>query len=185
MLHPIAGITKRGDFEYPSRTRGYMRIHEKYLRDDAILALLPLAMRMAGPREALWHALIRKNYGATHFIVGRDHAGPGSNSSGEAFYDPYEAQRLAKQYEIELGISIIPMPEIVYVEEKKTYVPVDELQPEYTVRNISGTQFRTMLRRNEEIPAWFSFPEVIEELKEELEKERTISKPKTSDTTSE
>ncbi len=165
LIHPVVGLTKEGDIDYITRVRTYKQIRENYLAERAKLALLPLAMRMAGPREALWHAIIRKNYGATHFIVGRDHAGPGKDSAGRPFYEPYAAQELAKRYESELGIAIVPMQEMAYVAELGEYVPADELQPQHTVKNISGTEFRRMLSEDLPVPEWFSFPEVIEELR--------------------
>lgn len=172
LIHPVVGLTKEGDIDYITRVRAYKRLHERYLADRAKLSLLPIAMRMAGPREAVWHALIRKNYGCTHFIVGRDHAGPGNDSSGKPFYGPYEAQKLVLQYEKDIGIAIIPMQEMAYVEEENAYYPADEIKPHHTVKNISGTQFRKMLRDGDEIPEWFSFPEVIEELRRGIEREK-------------
>jgi len=169
LLHPVAGLTQENDIDYPRRTRGYMRVCEKYLKDDAVLALLPIAMRMAGPREALWHALIRRNYGATHFIIGRDHAAPGIDPSGKPFYGPYAAQELARTHAHELGIHIVPIPEMLFVREENAYIPADEVRPHHTPMRISGTRFRKMLREGEEIPDWFSFPEVIEELTYETE----------------
>jgi len=165
LLHPVVGITKEGDIDYPARTRSYIRLQERYFGERALLSLLPLAMRMAGPREALWHALIRKNYGATHFVVGRDHAGPGSDSAGRPFYAIYAARELAVKYQSELGITIIPTAEMLYVENEDRYVPADELLPHHRICSISGTQFRRMLREGTSIPSWFSFPEVIEELR--------------------
>lgn len=171
LLHPVVGQTKEGDIDYISRVRAYKRLVTERMKDSAHLALLPIAMRMAGPREAVWHALIRKNYGATHFIVGRDHAGPGSDSSGKPFYDPYAAQQLAKQLEGDLGIEIIPMQEMAYLEEEERYIPSDELKSGQKTQSISGTQFRSMLRNGEAIPEWFSFPEVVEELRIAVAKE--------------
>ncbi len=165
LLHPVVGMTKEGDIDYVTRVRSYKKLYEKYLKDHATLSLLPLAMRMAGPREALWHALIRKNYGATHFIMGRDHAGPGNGKDGKPFYGPYDAQLLAKKYEKEIGLEIITQPEMVYVAELDLYVSPDEVKEGHTIKNISGTEFRRMLRAGEEIPSWFSYPEVIEELR--------------------
>jgi sulfate adenylyltransferase len=165
LLHPVVGLTKEGDIDYVTRVRSYKKLYETYLKDNATLSLLPLAMRMAGPREALWHALIRKNYGATHFIIGRDHAGPGNNKEGKPFYGPYDAQVLAKKYEKEIGLEIITQPEMVYVEELDMYVSPEEVSEGHTVKNISGTEFRRMLRAGEKIPSWFSYPEVIEELR--------------------
>ncbi len=164
LLHPVVGQTKVGDVNHYTRVRCYQQVVRKFAADSAILSLLPLAMRMAGPREALWHALIRKNYGATAFIVGRDHAGPGNDSSDKPFYDPYAAQRLVKQYEAELGMEILTFSEYSYVVNQKCFLPADKLKDSDRVLNISGTKFREMLERGEEIPEWFSFPEVIQEL---------------------
>lgn len=172
LLHPVVGITKEGDIDYITRVRAYKRLHKARMQDMGMLALLPLAMRMAGPREALWHALVRKNYGATHFIVGRDHAGPGSDSFGKPFYGPYEAQELAKSMEKELGIGIVPVREMAYVESENRYFTPEELQPHHVVKTISGTEFRRMLRNGEPIPEWFSFPEVIDELRGAIQKEK-------------
>lgn len=172
LVHPVVGLTKEGDMDYISRVRAYRRLVENRMKDFALLALLPIAMRMAGPREALWHALIRKNYGATHFIVGRDHAGPGRDLNGKPFYGPYDAQKLAAQYEKELEIGIVPVKEMAYVEEEDIYVPADELKPHQQTKTISGTQFRAMLRAGEPIPEWFSFPEVVDELRRAVSKEK-------------
>ena len=169
LMHPVAGLTKQGDIDYITRVRSYKRLYEKYMKDFAKLAILPLAMRMGGPREALWHAIIRKNYGATHLIVGRDHAGPGNDSSGKPFYGPYDAQELAQSYENEIGIKIIPQKEHVYVEELDAYLPQESVNPRHTIKNISGTQFRKMLAEGSEIPSWFSFPEVIDELRKSVQ----------------
>lgn len=170
LVHPVVGITKEGDIDYVSRVRAYKRLVEKRMKDFAILALLPIAMRMAGPREALWHALIRKNYGATHFIIGRDHAGV-KDAKGVSFYGPYDSQELVLKFKDELGIGIIPMKELAYVPSKETYIPTDELVPGEETQTISGTEFRRMLREGTDIPEWFSFPEVVEELRVAMKKE--------------
>lgn len=172
LIQPVVGLTKRGDIDYISRVRSYKRLVDNRMKDNVLLSLLPLAMRMAGPREAVWHALIRKNYGATHFIIGRDHAGPGKDSAQIPFYGPYAAQELAKSVENELGISIITSQEMSYVPEFDTYLPADELATGQEIKTISGTEFRRLLRLGEEVPAWFSFPEVIEELRKAAQKER-------------
>lgn len=165
LLHPVVGMTKPGDVDHYTRVRCYEQIIKKYPEQTSALSLLPLAMRMGGPREALWHAQIRRNYGATHFIVGRDHAGPGQDSSGEAFYDPYAAQQLVETHASEVGIKVVPFKAVVYVENKAEYHPADEVSSNDTVLNISGTEFRRRLRNDLAIPPWFSFPEVIGELK--------------------
>lgn len=172
LVHPVVGMTREGDIDYITRVRTYQVVCELYGEDFTMLALLPLAMRMAGPREALWHMLVRKNYGATHFIVGRDHAGPGTDSSGEPFYGPYEARDLAEQYADEAGITIVPSDELAYSEQKGAYVSPGDLAPEETPLSISGTEFRRRLYAGEEIPEWFSFPESIAALQVGVAKQK-------------
>jgi len=173
LIHPAVGQTKDGDIESYTRIKIYEHVTNEYASDFAKLSLLPLAMRMAGPREALWHALIRKNYGCTHFIVGRDHAGPGKDKDGNDFYGKYDAQELAKKYEDEIGIKIIPVEEMAYVEETGKYHFLREIENDNTVKNISGTQFREMLKNGEEIPEWFSFTGVVDILKKEEDKKKS------------
>ena len=163
LLHPVVGGTKEGDIDYISRVRAYKRLKQVRLTSNATLALLELSMRMAGPREALWHALVRRNYGATHFIVGRDHAGPGADRTGASFYPPFAAQELVQKHEAELGMTIVAAPEFAYSAGKQLYLPAEEIVPEDR-KTISGTQLRAALRRGEALPDWFSFPEVLEEL---------------------
>ena len=164
LIHPVVGMTKPGDVDYLTRVRCYEELLKRYPEDTTMLSLLPLAMRMGGPREALWHALIRKNYGCSHFIVGRDHAGPGNDSNDQPFYDPFEAQRLMHEYADELGIEMVPFKMMVYVQERAEYVPSDEVHAGETVLNISGTELRRRLAKGLDIPEWFTFPEVVEEL---------------------
>lgn len=165
LIHPVVGMTKPGDVDHYTRVHCYQSLMESYPKDSAILSLLPIAMRMAGPVEALWHALIRKNYGCTHFIVGRDHAGPGKDKDGNDFYGPYDAQEMVAKYQDEIGIEMVPFQELVYVQERDSYMPVDEVKSGETVLKISGTEFRRMLKTGEEVPAWFSYPGIIAELK--------------------
>jgi sulfate adenylyltransferase len=165
LIHPVVGMTKTGDIDYVTRVHSYKRVQESYAKEFAEVSLLPLAMRMGGPREALWHAIIRRNYGCTHFIVGRDHAGPGKDRQGKPFYEPYAAQDAVKEHEEELGITMVTPKEMVYVEERATYVPINEVAKTETIKNISGTEFREMLRRGDPIPSWFSFPEVVSEIR--------------------
>jgi sulfate adenylyltransferase len=120
---------------------------------------------MGGPREAIWHALIRKNHGVTHFIVGRDHAGPGKDSDGKPFYGPYEAQELFKKHEKEIGVTMVPFSMMVYLEDEDRYVPDNEVPKDARVLNISGTELRARLNEGREIPAWFTYPEVVRELR--------------------
>jgi len=164
LIHPVVGMTKPGDVDYLTRVRCYEELLKRYPEDTTMLSLLPLAMRMGGPREALWHALIRKNFGCSHFIVGRDHAGPGNDSKDQPFYDPFEAQRLMHEHADELGIEMVPFKMMVYVQERAEYVPSDEVHEGETVLNISGTELRRRLAKGLDIPEWFTFAEVVEEL---------------------
>ncbi|HKI85465.1 MAG TPA: bifunctional sulfate adenylyltransferase/adenylylsulfate kinase [Thermoanaerobaculia bacterium] len=165
LINPSVGMTKPGDVDHYTRVRCYQKLLRRYPKHTALLSLLPLAMRMGGPREALLHAIIRKNYGCTHFIVGRDHAGPGKDSNGEPFYGPYEAQELFRQHEEELGIKMVPFRMMGYVEELDAYVPADKIDEGQKMLTISGTELRERLAKGREIPDWFTFPEVAEELR--------------------
>jgi sulfate adenylyltransferase len=165
MIHPVVGITKPGDVDPYTRVRCYQALLPTYPEGSALLSLLPLAMRMGGPREALWHAIIRMNYGATHFIVGRDHAGPGPGADGRPFYHPYDAQRLLRRYAPELGITILPYQRMVYLADEDAYVQEDEAPPGARVLTISGTQLRRRLAEGGDLPHWFTPPEVAAELR--------------------
>ena len=165
LIHPVVGMTKPGDVDHYTRVRCYEHVLGQYPDQTTSLSLLPLAMRMGGPREALWHAIIRKNYGCTHFIVGRDHAGPGKDSQGNDFYGPYDAQTLFREHEQELDISMVPFRLMVYAENRAQYMPLDETTDQDNVLNISGTELRRRLQEGLEIPDWFSFPEVVSELR--------------------
>ena len=165
LINPVVGMTKPGDVDHFTRVRCYEKLIGHYPEQTTTLSLLPLAMRMAGPREAVWHAIIRKNYGCTHLIVGRDHAGPGNNSAGKPFYGPYDAQELFKQHEQELDITMVAFPNLVYSESRVQYVPEDKVEPNEKVLSLSGTELRRRLQEGLDIPEWFSFPEVVEELR--------------------
>jgi len=165
LIQPSVGMTKPGDVDHYTRVRCYLALLRHYPQDTAKLALLPLAMRMAGPREAVWHAIIRKNYGCTHLIVGRDHAGPGSESNGRPFYGAYAAQELLGKHAQELGVGVLPFKMMVYVEDLDAYVPEDEVPKKTRVLSISGTELRRRLAEGREIPGWFTFPEVAKELR--------------------
>ena len=165
LLQPVVGLTKPGDVDHFTRVRCYRAIGVHYPPALMKLSLLNLAMRMAGPREGLWHAIIRKNHGCTHFIVGRDHAGPGSDSKGNPFYGPYEAQDLLAKYQDEIEISMIPFQEMVYAVGRSQYLPIDEIGEGEEVLSISGTELRRRLREGLDIPDWFSYPEVVAELR--------------------
>ena len=168
LLHPVVGMTKPGDIDHYSRVRTYIALAERYYeRDQILLSLLPLAMRMAGPREALWHALIRRNYGANHLIVGRDHASPGVDSNGKPFYGPYDAQELAERHSAELGVRIIPFTELIYLPEEQRYEEISRTAPETPTLLISGTQVREeYLNKGRKLPDWFTRPEVAQILSE-------------------
>jgi sulfate adenylyltransferase len=165
LIHPVVGMTKPGDVDYYTRVRCYQLLLSKFPQSTAKLSLLPLAMRMGGPREAIWHALIRKNHGVTHFIVGRDHAGPGKDTDGKPFYGPYEAQEVFKKHEADIGVTMVPFNMMVYLEDQDKYVPDDEVKNGDRVLNISGTELRQRLNEGREIPAWFTYPEVVTELR--------------------
>jgi len=165
LIHPSVGMTKPGDVDYFTRVRCYQLLLPKFPSGTVKLSLLPLAMRMGGPREAIWHALIRKNHGATHMIVGRDHAGPGKDSNGKPFYGPYEAQELFKKHEAAVGVTMVPFNMMVYLEDQGYYVPDNEVPNGSRVLNISGTELRQRLNEGREIPGWFTYPEVVEELR--------------------
>jgi len=165
LLHPSVGMTRPGDIDHYTRVRAYQALLPRYPAGTVMLSLLPLAMRMAGPREAVWHAIIRKNYGCSHFIVGRDHAGPGSAKDGRPFYDPYAAQQLVQRHERDLGVRIVPFQNMVYLEERDTYVPEDQVPSGLEPTSLSGTEMRRRLAEGRELPGWFTFPEVEGELR--------------------
>ena len=164
LLHPVVGLTKPGDVNHYTRTRCYQHVMREYPKNSAMLSLLPLAMRMGGPREAILHAIIRKNYGCTHLIVGRDHAGPGMNSQGNPFYGPYDAQNMLREFEREIGISMVPFKFMVYVPKTKKYVPVDDVEKDVEYKTLSGTELRHYLSKGRDIPEWFTFKAVAREL---------------------
>ncbi|KAJ2961323.1 hypothetical protein NQZ79_g3415 [Umbelopsis isabellina] len=166
LIHPVVGLTKPGDIDHYTRVRVYKALMPKYPNGMAELSLLPLAMRMGGPREAIWHALIRKNHGVTHFIVGRDHAGPGKNSQGVDFYGPYDAQEAVEKYKDEIGIEIVPFQMVAYCPDTDEYMPADEVPAGVKTLNISGTELRRRLKQGLPIPEWFSYPEVVKVLRQ-------------------
>ncbi len=164
LIHPVVGPTKPGDIDHYTRVRCYQKILKYFPKGTTTLSLLPLAMRMAGPREALWHAIIRKNYGCTHIIIGRDHAGPGTDKNGKAYYGPYDAQNLLIKHEDEIGIKMVPFKMMVYVKEDDQYMEIDSVPKNKTSLNISGTELRNKLENGKEIPNWFSYPDIVSEL---------------------
>ena len=165
LIHPVVGMTKPGDVDYFTRVRCYQLLVGKYPAGTGKLALVPFAMRMGGPREAIWHALIRKNYGCTHLIVGRDHAGPGKDTDGKPFYGPYEAQELFAKHEEEIGVKQVPFQMMVYLEDKDKYFPANEVPKDARVLDLSGTELRNRLNEGRDIPSWFTYPEVATELR--------------------
>jgi sulfate adenylyltransferase len=165
LIHPVVGIGKPGDVDVRTRVRCYRALLPTYPQDQAFLSLLPLAMRMGGPREALWHAIIRRNYGATHFIVGRDHAGPGVDSVGRPFYRPYEAQELVAAHSDEIGITMMPFRRMVYLADLEEYQAEDEIPVGARPISISGTELRERLEHGCDLPSWFTPPEVAAELR--------------------
>lgn len=166
LIHPVVGLTKPGDIDHFTRVRVYQALMPRYPNGMAVLGLLGLAMRMGGPREAIWHAIIRKNHGATHFIVGRDHAGPGKNSKGVDFYGPYEAQDAIEKYRQELGIEVVEFQQMTYLPDTDEYQPKDTVKEGVKTLDISGTELRKRLRTGAHIPEWFSYPEVVKVLRE-------------------
>lgn len=169
LIHPVVGLTKPGDIDHHTRVKVYLQILKKFPEGLATMSLLPIAMRMGGDREALWHCLIRMNYGVDHFIVGRDHAGPGKNSQGVDFYGPYDAQDLLAGLEDELlpKIKVVPFRMVTYLPDEDRYAPIDTIDTtKVKTANISGTELRQRLRDGSEIPEWFSYPEVVSILRE-------------------
>ena len=166
LIHPVVGVTQECDIDYYTRVNCYKKLLKYYPDDVVELSLLNLSMRMAGPREALFHAIIRKNHGCTHFIVGRDHAGPSyKKKDGSTFYGPYDAQDLVIEHSDEVGIQLIKFKMISYIENLDTYLPADKITGDMVVKNISGTQQREMLLNGEKIPEWFTYPDIAEELR--------------------
>ena len=161
LIHPVVGMTKPGDIDHFTRVKCYEELLKKFPEKTTALSLLPLAMRMGGPREALWHAIIRKNFGCSHLIVGRDHAGPGDDSNGNPFYGPYEAQELLEKHQDEIGIKMVPFEMMMYSSDRSEYIPVSDVNEGENILNISGTELRRRLQLGLDIPAWFSYPEVV------------------------
>lgn len=168
LIHPVVGMTRPGDVDHYTRVRIYRALVENYYdQSRTTLSLLPLAMRMAGPREAVWHAIIRRNYGATHFIVGRDHAGPGNDSSGKPFYGPYDAQELLARHAVEVGVQMVPFEELVYLKHEGRYVEAGAVPDGVEVAAISGTQVREeYLAKGRLLPDWFTRRETAEILRQ-------------------
>ena len=164
LIHPVVGLTKPGDVDHFTRVRTYKALTDRYYdQDRVLLTLLPLAMRLAGPREAVWHALIRRNYGANYLIVGRDHAGPGVDSTGQPFYGPYDAQEMVQRHQEELGVGVVPFREMVYLPDEDRYEEVSKVPDQTRTASISGTQVRDeYLTNGKALPEWFTRPEVAD-----------------------
>jgi sulfate adenylyltransferase len=168
LLHPVVGVTKPGDVDHYTRVRTYKALANRYYEPDRVLlSLLPLAMRLAGPREALWHALIRRNYGANYMIVGRDHASPGNDSSGKPFYGPYDAQELVEKHQSETGVTPVPFQELVYLPKEDRYEEISKIAAGVEIASLSGTEVRDVyLNQGRTLPDWFTRPEVAQILME-------------------
>jgi sulfate adenylyltransferase len=166
LVHPVVGMTQPGDIDHFSRVRCYEHVLTTFPEQTTMLSLLELAMRMAGPREALWHALIRKNYGCSHFIVGSDHASPETDGVRKTFYEPYAAQDLLRETASETGIEMFPVKEMVYVEGRGHYVAYDEVSSGETALSLSESELNRRLADGSAVPHWFSFDEVIGELRQ-------------------
>ena len=168
LIHPVVGMTKPGDVDHYTRVRVYRALVENYYDSKkTLLSLFPLAMRMAGPREAFWHAIIRRNYGANHFIIGRDHAGPGNDSQGKPFYGPYEAQTMMAQYADEIGVKPVEFKELVYLADEERYEEVTKVPEGAQIFSISGTQVREdYLAKGKLLPEWFTRKETAEILQQ-------------------
>lgn len=167
LIHPVVGLTKPGDIDHYTRVRCYKALVERhYDPKRTLLSLLPLAMRLAGPREAVWHGIIRRNYGANHFIVGRDHASPGRDSRGRPFYEPYAAQELFARFQNEIGVKMVPFKELVYLPGENRYEDQNKVPPNVKVLSLSGTQLREHLLNGDRLPEWFTYPEIAQILSE-------------------
>jgi len=168
LLQPIVGPTKPDDIDYFTRARCFQAVAGHYPPNMMFMSLLPLAMRMAGPREALWHALIAKNFGCTHFIVGPGHASPGNDHNRISFYEPYASHALFQKHEEEVGLEVVPFEEMVWVDGKAGFVPLSEVGGADVVRALAGDEMRHLLRSGLDIPEWYTFPEVVQELRQAL-----------------
>jgi hypothetical protein len=144
-LHPVVGMTKPGDVDPVTRVRCYQALMHRYPPGSAMMATIPMAMRMSGPRDSLWNAILRKTFGCTHYIVGRDHAGPGPDRDGRPFYDPYEAQEILFRHEAETGITTVAFPALSYVPDIDRYVPAHEIPSGAETRAVSGSEMRALL----------------------------------------
>jgi len=165
LLHPVVGMTSPGDIDHYTRVRSYKALAHCYAENQMLLALLPLAMRMAGPREALWHALIRRNYGANYIIIGRNHASPSADANGQPFYAPYAAQELVQDLSQETGVQVLPFNELVYLPDEDRYEEASKIAKGTRTISVSGSEVRERyLANGEDLPPWLIRPEVAEML---------------------
>jgi sulfate adenylyltransferase len=163
-LHPVADLTHPGNLDYYTQIRCYQAFTEKFPMNMIQLALTPFAARKAGPKEALWQAIIRKNFGCSHFMVADDHADPYAGQDGvELFYPPGAAQKLVADYAEETGIAMVPQREMGYHQKLQKYVVLDKVEEE-EVAMISSTELKRRLVHGEDVPTWFSYPEVVDQL---------------------
>ncbi len=160
LLHPVVGMTKPGDVDPVTRIRCYQALMHRYPTGRTLMAAIPMAMRMSGPRDSLWNAILRATFGCTHYIVGRDHASPGPDHDGRPFYDPYEAQDILFRHEAETGIATVAFPALTYAPALDRYLPAEELPAGAETRTVSGTELRSLLASGGDIPEWITFPEV-------------------------
>lgn len=174
LLHPVVGESQPGDIDVITRMACYRAVLPYLSPERVLISGLPLSMRMAGPREALWHAIIRQTFGCTHFVVGRDHAGPGKTRAGVDFYPPYAAQELVLQHEEEIGIKTITFAEVQYVPSSQTFLPANEIPDGTEVATLSGTQLRAHLQSGSEVPPWFTYTEVAAILKRRYQRPRGL-----------
>ena len=165
LLLPVTGMTKPGDFDHYTRVRCYRAVTRHYPPDSFVLNLLPLSMRLAGPREALLHTIIAKNYGCTHFVVGRDHASPGTDAAGKPFYESNAAQELTEEYSGDIGVTIIPFEELVYLPFEDEYRSSDQISEGEQYISFSSSDIRERIRTGRRIPEWATITEVVAELK--------------------
>jgi sulfate adenylyltransferase len=164
LIHPVLGANGPGDADRFTRMRCYEHLLAHYPEQTTALSALNLASRLAGPREALWHGIVRKNYGCTHFIVGRDHAAPDPVPGKAPHYAPEAAQELFAQHQEELDITMMPAQDMAYVEDRAQFMPLDEIPPGLTARRLSDEEIRRRLDAGLEIPEWYSYPELVAEI---------------------
>jgi len=165
LIMPVVGMTKHDDFDHFIRARCYRQVARHYPPDSYVLTLLPLSIRMSGPRDALLDTIIARNYGCTHFIIGHDHASPGKDKQGNPFYPSNQARELAAEFAREIGMEIVPFEEMVYLPFEDEYRSVDQVEPGTQTISLTGSDIRRRIREGRHIPDWATFPEVVEEMR--------------------